>query len=83
MGLQVSYSICAQIQKKSILRRKEIGNRRNNKTIMSVEGSRYNRGRGVSRPHPYAGKYPAQNERIGIYGIFKREKCTIDISEMG
>ena len=33
--------------------------------------------------YTYVGKYPAQNERFGIYGIFKRKECIIDISKMG
>ncbi len=37
----------------------------------------------MSRPYSYAGEYPAQNERFGIYGIFERKKCIDDISEMG
>ena len=37
----------------------------------------------MCRPYTYAGKYPAQNERFGIYGIFKREKFSYDFSKMG
>ena len=33
--------------------------------------------------YTYVGKYPAQNERFGIYGIFKRKKRIIDIPEVG
>ena len=37
----------------------------------------------MSGSYTYVGKYPAQNERLGIYGIVKRKKCIIDISEEG
>ena len=37
----------------------------------------------MPRPYTYASKYPAQNERFGIYGIFKREECTFNFSKVG
>ena len=37
----------------------------------------------MPRSYTHAGIYPAQNERFGIYGIFKREKCLINISKWG
>ena len=42
-----------------------------------------NRGRNLPGPYTFVGKYPAQNEHFGIYGIFKREEQFNDISEMG
>lgn len=36
----------------------------------------------MSRSYSFAIKYPAENERFGIYGIFKREKQFNDISEI-
>lgn len=30
-------------------------------------------------PYTYAGGHPAKNERFGIYGIFERKKCVVDI----
>ena len=33
--------------------------------------------------YPYAGKYPAQNERCEVYGISEREEQPDDISKMG
>ncbi len=50
---------------------------------MPMEGSGYNRGRSVSGPHTYSGKYPAQNERFGIYGISERKEFSANISKMG
>ena len=45
--------------------------------------SRNNRGRSMSGSYTYVGKHPAQNERFGVYGIFKRKKRIIDIPEVG
>ena len=83
MELQVSHCICAKVQKKGILRGKAIRDTRNIATIMPMERGRNYRGRGMCRPYPYAGEYPAQNERFGIYGISKRKKRVIDISKVG
>ena len=33
----------------------------------------------MSRPYTYVGEHPAQNERFGIYGVFKSEKCIVNI----
>ena len=37
----------------------------------------------VCRSYTSTSKHPSQNERFGIYGISKREKCIINIPEMG
>ena len=37
----------------------------------------------MTRPYTYAGKYPAQNERFGIYGLLKRKERIADIPKMG
>ena len=37
----------------------------------------------MPRPYSYVRANPAQNERFGIYGIPKREKCTAYCSTMG
>ena len=63
--------------------KKKVGNTRDITAIVSVERSRNSRRRSVSRPHTYISEHPSQNERFGIYGIFKREKCVVDISKMG
>ena len=39
-----------------------------------MERSRSDRGRDMSRSHTHVGKYPAQNERCGIHGVFEREE---------
>ena len=31
---------------------------------------------------PSYGKYPAQNERFGLYEVFERQKFTLDISKV-
>ena len=33
--------------------------------------------------YTHTSKYPAQNERFGIYGIFERKERNVDILEMG
>ena len=47
------------------------------------KGGRHNRGRNMPRPHTYASKYPAQDERFGIHGISERKKFVTNIPEMG
>ena len=37
----------------------------------------------MSGPYTYVGEYPAQNECLGVYGIFERSKRNDDISKMG
>ena len=83
MELQVSYSVCAKIQAKSILRRKKVRNKRNTTKTVPVERSRNSRRGSVPGSHTYAGKYPAQNERFGVHGVFERKKLVDDISKMG
>ena len=72
LGLQVSYSVCAKIQKESVFRRKTNGNKRDIASVMPMERSRNCRRRSMSRSYTYVGKYPAQNERFGFYGLFER-----------
>lgn len=50
---------------------------------MSVEGSRNNRRRSMSRSYTYVGEYPAENERFGIHGVFERQKLVADIPKVG
>ena len=64
-------------------RRKTAGNKRNYATIMPMERSGDNRGRSMPRPYIYVGEHPAQNEHFGVHGVFKRQKCTNDLSKMG
>ena len=49
---------------------------------MPMERRGDNRGRSVPGPHTYVGEHPAQNERFGIYGIFERKECIVDIPEV-
>ena len=37
----------------------------------------------MPRPHPHAGKYPAQNERCGIHGVSEGEEQSDDHPKMG
>ena len=49
---------------------------------MPVEGSRDNRRGSMPGSYTPAVKYPAQNERVRIYGIPEREKQSDDIKEI-
>ena len=82
MELQISYRICTKVQKESVFWRETGSNQRNIEDVMPVEGSRDWRRRGMPGSHPYVGKYPAQDERIGIHGVSKREKQLNDIPEV-
>lgn len=83
MELQVSHSVCAEVQTESILWREEDRDTRDIEDTMPMERSRSDRGRDMSWSYTHVGKYPAQNERSRIHGIFEREKQLDDISEMG
>lgn len=37
----------------------------------------------MSGSYTYVGEHPAQNERFGVHGIFKRQKCIDGILEVG
>lgn len=37
----------------------------------------------VCPDHIYVSEHPAQNEHFGIYGVFERKKCHVNISKMG
>ena len=50
--------------------------------LMPMEGSRDNRRRNLSGSCSLTVKYPAQNERFGIYGIFKGKEQLDDISKI-
>ena len=50
---------------------------------MPMERNRNIGRRNLSGPYTYACNYTAQNERCGIYGIFERQKCNNNFSEMG
>ena len=54
MELQISYSICAEVQKESILWGKETRNRRDTEETVRMEKDKNNRGGGVPRPYTYA-----------------------------
>ena len=82
MELQISYRICAKVQKESIFCRETGSNQRNIEDVMPVEGSGDHRRRGMPRSHPFTGKYSAQDKRIGIHGVSKREKQLNDIPEV-
>ena len=82
MELQIPHSICAKVQKESVFCRKAGSNQGDNKDIVPVEGCRNNRRGSMPRSYPSTSKYPTEDERIRIYGIFKRKKQLNDIPEV-
>ena len=83
MELQVSYGVCAEIQAKSVLRRKADGDRGNTSGVVPVERSRNHRSRSMPRSYSYVGKHPAQDECIRIYGVSERKEQPDDLPKMG
>ena len=57
MELQISFGICTKIQKNADIRKDKKRYRSNIKTIMLAKRNRNNRGRIMSRPYTYVGKY--------------------------
>ena len=82
MELQISCSIRAEVQAKSILFRKEGSDKGNHQTIVPVEISRNNIGENMSGSHTFVTEHTAENECIGIHGISKGKKQFDDISEI-
>ena len=80
MELQISHSIWAEVQTGGVFRRKTPGNTKNIKAVMSMKRSRNYRRRSMSGSYTHVGAYPAQNERFGIYGLFERKKCVVNLS---
>ena len=37
----------------------------------------------MPRSYTHVGEYPAQNERFGVYGIFKGKERAADFSKLG
>ena len=83
MELQVSCGICTEVQTKSVFRRKTSRDTRDTAKIMRMERSRNHRRRSMSGSYTYAGEYPAQNERFGIYGILERESALLIFQKWG
>ena len=53
MKLQVSHSVCTEVQKESILRNRKIRNRRDIKETMRMEGDKHNRSGSKPRLYTY------------------------------
>ena len=58
MELQISHSVCTEVQKKSVLQRKKTGGRRNSKNTVQLEEDKNRRGRSLPVPCAYVEKYP-------------------------
>ena len=74
MELQISYSICTEVTKKSILRREKERDRSDIKETVRMEENKYNRGRGMPRSCTYASGDTTVDKCIKFYGIPEREK---------
>lgn len=64
MELQVSYSICAEVQEKGVSWRKAAENRENMANAVQLEGED-SRGRGLPRPRTYADRNTTKSISIG------------------
>ena len=79
MELQVSHSVCAEVQKKSVLQRKKTGGRRNSKNTVQLEEDKNHRGRSLPGPCTYAGRDTSKGGGIKLHGISQREKQFDDL----
>ena len=74
MELQISHRVCTEIPAESVFWIEKGSNQRNTEAVVPVEGGRNHRRGSVPGSCAYAGEYPAEIERIGVHGIFEREK---------
>ena len=85
MELQVSYSICAKVSTKSILRRKANGDTRDTEETVSMERRGGDRGRDMPGSYPYAGKYtvPPKMSVAGFMGYLKGKSSLMIYQKWG
>ena len=79
MELQISHSVCSEVQKKSILQRKKTGGRRNSKNTVQLEEDKNRRGRSVPGSCTYVGRDTSKGGDIKLHGISQREKQSDDL----
>ena len=79
MELQISYSICTEVQEKSFLQRKEGRGRKNTENPVRAEKDQDYRSRSVSRPRTYAAGNTAKGIGIELHGVPEREKQFNDL----
>ena len=77
--MQVPYSNCTKIKKENNIQPIPKGLARNHKNTLQIQRCRNNRRAYDARSCTSFVKYPAQNEHIKFYGIFKRKKCIDDV----
>ena len=65
--------------RRQVIYRQIKGHRKNPASTVRFEKSGNLGGRGLSRSHPYVGKYSTELECIAIYGIFKGKKFPDDL----
>lgn len=80
MELQISHSVCTEVQEESVLQRKKMRGRRNTENTLRMEKDK-NRGSG-SMPRPRAHVDRDTAESIKFYGILKREKQFDDLRKI-
>ena len=80
MGMEVPHSIYAEISEKNNLEstKKRISGK--SSELCVKEGSRNHRGKYDASSYTHLGAYPAENERVGFYGV-SWKKCNDDIRE--
>ena len=78
MELQISHSICAEVQKTNLLRRTQSGSRKDTERAVRVEGDKDNRSRDMPGPCAYAGGNPAEAVGFQLYGVPERKKLAAD-----
>ena len=79
MELQISHSVCTEVQKKSVLQRKKTGGRRNSKNTVQLEEDKNRRGRSLPGPCAYVGRDTSKGGDIKLHGISQREKQSDDL----
>ena len=79
MELQISHSVCAEVQKESALQRKKTRGGRNPKDTLRMEKDKNSRGRSVPGPCTYAGGNTAKSIGVQLHGIFERQKQSDDL----
>ena len=72
--MSIPHRIRAEVQKTGNIQRNKGGHRENPKTVVPAKGSGNNRSRIVRGPHPHAGEYTAEIQRLTNHGIFERQE---------
>ena len=74
MELQISYSVCAEVYKKSIFLEKETSSREDTTATMLVERRKHNRGRNLPRSCTYVSGDTTKDKCKFVYGVLERKK---------